>query len=238
MARFIDELKRTHDCNALRASDVGTDVVLFGWVANRRDHGNLIFVDLRDREGITQLVFDPSSAAEAHGLAESLRGEWVVGVRGTVRSRGEQFSSKENKMVSAANPNLPTGEIEVEVFEATIFNKAETPPFEIEDKLDTREEIRLEYRYLDLRRGPLQRALKLRHRVNQATRNYLDVTGLSRARDAVHGEVHAGRSPQLPRPVATEPVEVLRAGREPAALQAAVHGGGVRSLLPDRPLLP
>ncbi len=173
MARFIDELKRTHDCNALRASDVGTEVVLFGWVANRRDHGNLIFVDLRDREGITQLVFDPSSATDAHQLAEALRSEWVIGIRGTVRSRGEQFSSKENRMVSAANPNLPTGEIEVEVLEATIFNRAETPPFEIQDRLETREEVRLEHRYLDLRRGPLQEALKLRHRVNHATRNYL-----------------------------------------------------------------
>jgi len=177
VARFIDELKRTHDCAALRTSDVGSEVVLFGWVANRRDHGQLVFVDLRDREGITQVVFDPASAPEAHALAESLRSEWVVGVRGRVRARGEQFSSKEQRMVSAANPNLATGEIEVEVLEATIFNRSETPPFALDDEIDTREEIRLQYRYLDLRRRPLREALKLRHRVNHATRNYLSSHG-------------------------------------------------------------
>jgi aspartyl-tRNA synthetase len=177
VARFIDELKRTHSCGALRASDIGKEVVLFGWVANRRDHGSIAFVDLRDREGVTQIVFDPDASVEAHKVAEALRGEWVIGIRGTVKSRGEQFSKKENKMVSAANPNIPTGEIEITVLEATVFNKAETPPFAIEEKSDTREEVRLEYRYLDLRRGPLHRALRMRHNVNQATRNYLTEQG-------------------------------------------------------------
>lgn len=177
MARFIDELKRTHDCGALRSSDVGREVVLFGWVANRRDHGSLIFVDLRDRGGITQIVFDPENSAEAHRQAEQLRSEWVIGVRGRVKARGEQFSQKEGKMVSAANPLLPTGEIEVEVLEVTVFNRSETPPFELTDKLDTREEVRLQYRYLDLRRAPLQKALRTRHVINQATRNYLSEQG-------------------------------------------------------------
>ncbi len=177
MARFIDELKRTHDCGALRSSDVGKEVVLFGWVANRRDHGQLVFVDLRDREGITQVVFDPARSAEAHGLAEALRSEWVIGIRGQVRSRGEQYSSKEQKMVSAANPNLATGEIEIEVDEATVFNKSETPPFALDDEIDTREEVRLQYRYLDLRRRPLRDALKTRHRINHATRNFLSEQG-------------------------------------------------------------
>lgn len=177
MARFIDELKRTHDCGALRASDIGREVVLFGWVARRRDHGSLIFVDLRDRAGFTQIVFDPDVSKDAHSLAEALRSEWVIGIRGRVRSRGEQFSKKKGEMVSAANPNLPTGEVEVEVLEATVFNKSETPPFELEDDIDTREEIRLAYRYLDLRRGPLQRALKTRHVMSQTTRNYLSAQG-------------------------------------------------------------
>jgi aspartyl-tRNA synthetase len=177
MSRFIDELKRTHDCGALRATDLGTEVVLFGWVANRRDHGSLIFIDLRDREGMTQIVFDPDSSGPAHDLAQQFRSEWVIGVRGRVRSRGEQFSKKEGKMVSAANPALATGEIEVEVLEATIFNKAETPPFAIEDKSDTREEVRLEHRYLDLRRAPLQKALRMRHRANHAARSYLSDQG-------------------------------------------------------------
>lgn len=177
MARFIDELQRTHDCGALRAADIDREIVLFGWVANRRDHGSIIFIDLRDRNGITQIVFDPDLSNEAHTLAEAIRGEWVIGIRGKVRSRGEQFSKKEGKLVSATNPNLPTGEIEVMVLEATIFNKADTPPFPIEARADTREEVRLEYRYLDLRREPLQQALLMRHKINQATRNYLSEQG-------------------------------------------------------------
>ena len=177
MARFIDELKRTHDCGALRASDIGKEIVLFGWVANRRDHGSLVFVDLRDRAGTTQLVFDADASKEAHDLANTLRAEWVIGIRGTVRSRGEQFSKKEGKLVSAANVNIPTGEIEITVLEAFVFNRAETPPFSLEDTIDTREEVRLEYRYLDLRRQPLQRALRMRHNINLATRNYLSENG-------------------------------------------------------------
>ncbi|MEO8179384.1 MAG: aspartate--tRNA ligase [Deltaproteobacteria bacterium] len=177
MARFIDELKRTHDCNALRGSDIDSEVVLFGWVQNRRDHGSIIFVDLRDREGVTQIVFDPERSPEAHAVASQLRGEWVIGVRGVVSSRGEQFSKKEGKLVSAKNANLATGEIELSVLEATIFNRADTPPFAIEDNSDTRDELRLEHRYLDLRRAPLQRALRLRHQVNQATRSYLSQQG-------------------------------------------------------------
>jgi aspartyl-tRNA synthetase len=177
LARFIDELKRTHDCGALRSSHIGSEVVLFGWVANRRDHGSLIFIDLRDREGVTQIVFDPDASGAAHVLAQQFRSEWVVGIRGKVRSRGEQFSKKEGKLVSAANAALATGEIEVEVLEATVFNKAETPPFAIEDKSDTREEVRLEHRYLDLRRAPLQQALRMRHRANHAARTFLSEQG-------------------------------------------------------------
>ncbi|MBX3183881.1 MAG: aspartate--tRNA ligase [Polyangiaceae bacterium] len=177
MARFIDELKRTHHAGALRASDIDQEVVLFGWVDSRRDHGSIIFVDLRDREGITQIVFDPDTAPEAHTTAEALRSEWCIGVRGRVRSRGMQRSRKTGEMVSATNPNLPTGEIEVEVLEATVFGRSETPPFEVLEQLETKEELRLTHRYLDLRRAPLQRALMMRHRVNQATRRYLSDAG-------------------------------------------------------------
>ncbi|MEZ4297564.1 MAG: aspartate--tRNA ligase [Polyangiaceae bacterium] len=176
-SRFIDELKRTHRCGELRAANIGQEVILFGWVQSRRDHGELIFIDLRDRDGLTQIVFDPGVSKDAHALAEAMRGEWVVGVRGAVRSRGEQWSKKEGKMVSAANPKLPTGEIEIVVAEAVVFNKAETPPFEVVDDIDTREEIRLERRYIDLRRAPLQRTLRLRHEINRATRNYLSDQG-------------------------------------------------------------
>jgi aspartyl-tRNA synthetase len=172
MARFIDELKRTHDCGALRASDEGQVVVLFGWVAGYRDHGGCVFIDLRDREGITQLVFDPELSGhgdlpkQAYELARALRNEWVVGVRGVVVSRGT------NK-----NPKLPTGEIEVRGVELAVFNKSETPPFEIAESIDTGEEKRLQYRYLDLRRAPFQRTLRVRHRMNQVVRRYFDEAG-------------------------------------------------------------
>jgi aspartyl-tRNA synthetase len=172
MARFIDELKRTHHCGELRAQNEEAEVVLFGWVASYRDHGGCVFVDRRDREGITQLVFDPELSGfgdapkAAYALAQSVRSEWVIGIRGKVISRGT------NK-----NPRLPTGEIEVHVAELSIFNKAETPPFEIADKLDTGEEKRLTYRYLDLRRAPLQHTLRVRHRINQVTRRYFDEAG-------------------------------------------------------------
>jgi aspartyl-tRNA synthetase len=172
VGRFIDELKRSHHCAELRASDEGKEVVLFGWVASYRDHGGCVFVDLRDREGITQLVFDPDRQGYgetpklAYEGAQHVRSEWVIGVRGIVIGRGG------NK-----NARLPTGDIEVHVVELTIFNKADTPPFEITDNLDTHEEKRLQYRYLDLRRAPLQRTLRVRHRIAQITRRYFDDAG-------------------------------------------------------------
>ncbi len=175
--QFISEVKRTHSCGALRASDIGSDVVLFGWVQFRRDHGGLIFIDLRDRDGLTQVVFDPDISKDAHALAESFRSEWVIGLRGKVRSRGEQFSKKENKMVSASNPNLATGAVEVYVSEATIFNKSETPPFEISEHSTTSEEKRLEHRYLDLRRSNLQKTIITRSKMNAATRSYFVENG-------------------------------------------------------------
>ncbi len=172
MARFIDELKRTHDNNALRVEHVEQEVVLFGWVSSYRDHGGCVFIDLRDREGITQLVFDPDLAGHgtaprvAYERAQALRSEWVIGIRGNVKSRGGN-----------ANPKLATGAVEVHVVEIGIFNKSDTPPFEIVDKLDTGEEKRLQYRYLDLRRRPLQHAMRARHRLLQETRHYFDDKG-------------------------------------------------------------
>ncbi len=168
MARFIDELKRTHSCGALRLADAGGEVVLFGWVNNRRDHGGCIFIDLRDREGLTQVVFDPSENEEAFALADQARSEWVLGVRGKVRDRGEM-----------RNANLATGEIEVVGLEATVFNKAMTPPFEIEDGIDTHEEKRLQYRYLDLRRPELQKNILMRSRLGHATRAHLTERGFT-----------------------------------------------------------
>jgi aspartyl-tRNA synthetase len=166
VARFITELKRTHSCGALTAADIGAEVVLFGWVNNRRDHGGAVFIDLRDREGVTQVVFEEDVRPDVHETAEKLRLEYCVGVRGKVVGRGGNVNTK-----------LKTGEIEVHATDLEIFNRCEPTPFGIEDQLDTAEEKRLQYRYLDLRRAPLQRSLMTRARVNHLTRNYFTDNG-------------------------------------------------------------
>jgi aspartyl-tRNA synthetase len=166
VARFIDQLKRTHLCGDLRASHIDENVVLFGWVQNRRDHGGCIFVDLRDRSGIVQVVFDPTVDVPSFELGDAARGEWVLGIHGKVRSRGEM-----------KNPRLSTGEIEVVAIEATVFNKSDTPPFEIEDNIETGEEKRLEHRYLDLRRPALQKALIARSQIMTQTREHFAGNG-------------------------------------------------------------
>ncbi|MEM5788510.1 MAG: aspartate--tRNA ligase, partial [Syntrophobacteraceae bacterium] len=166
----LDQLggwKKTTDCNSLRASEVGTEVVLMGWVQRRRDHGGLIFVDLRDREGITQVVFDPQITPEAHEHAGGLRSEYVIAVKGKVRHRPEGMT----------NSKLPTGEIEVAATDLLILNGSRTPPFHIEDDVDVNENTRLKYRYLDLRRPKLYRNLLLRHKVSQLTRGYFNDLG-------------------------------------------------------------
>ena len=161
MSEFLTDLKRTHDCGALRASDDGREVVLFGWVAARRDHGGCVFIDLRDRGGITQIVFEPHVNAEAHTLAGELRTEFCVGIVGAVQARGGH-----------RNPNLATGDIEVRALRLTIFSRSETPPFEIGDE-SANETIRLKHRYLDLRRPSLQRNFLVRSQIYQSTRRYL-----------------------------------------------------------------
>jgi aspartyl-tRNA synthetase len=160
-------LKRTHNCGELRLANTGTKVVLAGWVQSYRDHGNLVFFDVRDREGLTQLVFDPEVQAEAHRLARTVRCEWVVAASGMVRPRGEGLE----------NPKLPTGQIEVIVDQLEVLNMARTPPFEIEDATRTNEETRLEYRYIDLRRPEMQRRFQTRHRVTTLVRKYFNERG-------------------------------------------------------------
>ena len=163
----LDGWKRTHDNASLTLGDIGENVCLMGWVQFRRDHGGLIFIDLRDREGLTQVVFDPEANPKAHARAHSLRTEYVLAVRGTVRARPEGM----------ANPSLITGEIEVLVSEFKLLNTAKTPPFEIEDRSDPSEQLRLAYRYLDLRRPRLTRNFILRHKAAQAVRTFLDANG-------------------------------------------------------------
>lgn len=155
-------LKRTHTCGELRASHVGQSVVLCGWVHSSRDHGGVIFIDLRDRYGLTQVVFNPAHSQAAHDAAERCRAEWVIAVQGTVRHRPEGM----------VNPKMPTGEIEVMVDEVELLNEALTPPFEIDDRIEVAGETRLRYRYVDLRRPAVQHALIFRSDVFRTIRNY------------------------------------------------------------------
>jgi len=166
---LVKSAKKTHSCGDLTKKDVGATVTLMGWVHTRRDHGGLIFVDLRDRGGITQVVFNPETSAEAHALAHDIRSEYVLAVTGSVAPRPG----------NTVNPKLPTGEIEVLVNSLTILNAAKTPPFMIEDESDVAENLRLKYRYLDLRRPSLQKVLLTRHTITQTVRRFLDNHGFA-----------------------------------------------------------
>ncbi len=159
--------KRTHACNDLRKSHVGKEVHLTGWIQRTRDHGGLTFVDLRDRTGLIQIVFDPTQDTEIQKQAQKLRSEFVVSVKGLVRERPE----------GTINSNLATGEIEVLGEGLQILNKSETPPFLIEDNIDTSEDLRMKYRYLDLRRPEMYKNLALRHKVIKVLRDYFDEQG-------------------------------------------------------------
>jgi aspartyl-tRNA synthetase len=159
--------KRTHTCGELRGSDAGKSVTLTGWVDSRRDLGGLIFIRLRDRYGKTQVVFNPQVNPSVHDAARELRSEYVLSVTGTVVSRPPD----------AVNPDMPTGEIDVAVSDVTVLNRSETPPFPIDDRVDAGEDLRLKFRYLDLRRPVLQANLALRHRLSQIARRYFDSCG-------------------------------------------------------------
>ncbi|HEX6400195.1 MAG TPA: aspartate--tRNA ligase [Actinomycetota bacterium] len=158
---------RTHACGELTAERAGEAVVLCGWVAGRRDHGGVTFIDLRDREGVVQVVFHPQEAAEAHVAAQHLGSEDVVRVHGEVRRRPDGMT----------NPNLATGEIEVAATSLEVLAEADTPPFPIEDRIEAGEDLRLRFRYLDLRRPAMTHALRIRHRVNAITRDHMDSLG-------------------------------------------------------------
>jgi aspartyl-tRNA synthetase len=167
MAEALGDLTRTHYCGALRNADVGKTVTLMGWAATRRDLGGVIFLDLRDRDGICQVVARPEVSVVAHDAADKVRTEYVVAVVGEVEARS----------ADTVNPNLPTGTVEVLAREIRVLSEARTPVFPIEDEVDTHEEIRLRHRYLDLRRPGMQRNLRLRHRVTMEVRRYMDEQG-------------------------------------------------------------
>lgn len=160
-------LKRTHTCGELRKANVGKEVVLSGWVSSRRDHGGLVFIDLRDRYGLTQVVFNPEQGEELHKGSRDLRAEYVLAVKGKVLERPP----------GTVNPRLDTGEVEVHASELEVLSKAESPPFEIEEAGNVSTELRLKYRYLDLRRPDMQRYFRFRHKLSQTIRQYLDSQG-------------------------------------------------------------
>jgi aspartyl-tRNA synthetase len=157
-------LKRTHRCGELRLSDVGNEATVCGWVANWRDHGGVVFIDLRDRTGITQVVFRPDVDAELHTQARALRAEFCVGVRGRVQERPPEM----------ANPALPTGQVEIMACELQVHSTSQTPPFEVQSSSEVSPEVRLQNRFLDLRGARMQHNLEFRHRLMQIARHYLD----------------------------------------------------------------
>lgn len=160
----MGSLVRSHSCNALGKENIGEDVTLMGWVLRRRDHGGVIFIDLRDREGITQVVFNPEVNPETHAKAHQLRSEWVLAVKGRVEARPGEM----------ANPKLATGGIEVLIGDLRILNTSETPPFPLDEDTEISDNLRLQYRYLDLRRPEMASNLIMRHKAVQSIRNYLN----------------------------------------------------------------
>ena len=210
---------RTHTCGELRQDNIGQQVVLNGWIDTRRDLGGLIFIDLRDRYGLTQVVFEPSFDKEAHQFAAKLRTEFVVSVEGTVRKRPPETD----------NPKIPTGHIDVMVKKLVILNEAQTPPFPInDDNVNASEDLRLKYRYLDLRRPSVQNNMLLRHRMYQITRQYFDKQGFIEvetpvlmkstpegARDyLVPSRLHAGKFYALPQSPQTYKQLLMVAGMD------------------------
>jgi aspartyl-tRNA synthetase len=199
---FLGSLERTHMCGDLRAANAGQQVVLMGWVNRRRDHGNLIFLDLRDRSGIAQIVLDKELTPDGHAKGEQVRPEYVVAVVGKVRLRAPE----------AINPKMPTGEIEIEAAELRVLNDTKLAPFSPSEEAIQNEEVRLKYRYVDLRRAEMQQIFRLRHEITLAIRESLSKQGFLEvetpiltkstpegARDfLVPSRIHAGEFYALP----------------------------------------
>ena len=217
---------RTHTCGALRASDIGQTVRLSGWCHRIRDHGGVLFVDLRDHYGLTQVVADPDSPA--FKAVEQVRAEWVIRVDGKVRARP----------AGTENPDLATGEVEVFITELEVLGPAGELPLQVFGEQEYPEETRLRYRFLDLRRERLHRNIMLRGQVIDSLRSRMKSPGLLRVPDPDPHRLLAGGRARLsgaePRPSR----QVLRPAAGAPAVQAAAHGGGLRPLLPDRAVLP
>jgi aspartyl-tRNA synthetase len=207
---------RSHACGELRRDHVGRAVTLCGWVAHRRDHGGVTFIDLRDREGVVQVVFHPEAAPEAHRIAQDLRSEWVVRVSGTVRDRPDGM----------ANPSLGTGGIEVAAGELEVLAAADTPPFVIEDRVEADELLRLEYRYLDLRRPEMTKALGLRAKVARMMREHLDGLGFVEIETPMLGRATPEGSRDFLVPARVRPGTFFALPQSPQQLKQLLMVGG------------
>ena len=207
---------RSHACGELRAGDAGREVTLCGWVAHRRDHGGVTFIDLRDREGVIQVVFHPQEATEAHLIAQDLRGEWVVRVTGTVRARP----------AGMVNAGLATGEIEVAATALEVLARADTPPFVIEDRVEADELLRLEYRYLDLRRPEMTANLRLRHQVTRLMHEHLDALGFVEVETPMLGRATPEGSRDFLVPVRVRPGTFFALPQSPQQLKQLLMVAG------------
>ena len=227
----IETRYRTHTCGQLRNTDVGKDVKLAGWVHSYRDHGGLVFIDLRDRDGLTQLVFDADDCGQAtHDEARKLRSEWVISITGEV-DRGAARALD--------NPKLPTGEIEVRVKTLEVLSISPTPPFTPHETETVNEERRLQYRYIDLRRPEMQQTLRTRYRVTKIMRDYLGDLGFWEIETPFLTKIDARRRTRFHRAVAhSQPGSFYALPQVAAAVQAASDGRRLRQVHADRPLLP
>ena len=220
---------RSHTCGQLRAADAGISARLSGWVHRRRDHGQLIFLDLRDRHGITQVVVDATESPEAHAVASRIRSEFVVSASGEVALR----------LPGTENPKLPTGEIELRANAIEILSEAKTPPFYInEPDAPVDESVRLEYRYLDIRREPMQRRLLLRSRMVQAIREVHHAHGFVEVETPTLIKSTPEGARDFIVPSRLQPGSVYALPQSPQQLKQLLMVAGTRPLLPDRALLP
>jgi aspartyl-tRNA synthetase len=218
---------RTHTCGELAVNHAGQSVTLAGWVNRRRDHGGVTFIDLRDRYGVTQIVANPEISPDAHRLLEEARVEWVLQVVGWVRRRPPGME----------NPHLSTGEIEVEVQEIKVLNAAKTPPFSINKEEEVEENLRLHYRYLDLRRERMRRNMVLRHKMVKFIRDYLDGLDFVEIETPILFQDDAGRSARLPGAFPSPSGRVLCATTVAPATKTDADGRWLRPLFPDCALL-
>ncbi len=219
---------KSHFCGELRQEHARQDVTLAGWVHRRRDHGGLIFLDLRDSSGLVQVVVNPQTAPEAHATASEARGEYVLQVKGKVAAR----------RAGSENPEMPSGEIEVMADEITIFSPAKTPPFYINEESAVDDLLRLQYRYLDLRRDRMHNNLLLRHRATQFVRNFLSGKGFVE----IETPVLANPTPEGARdylvPSRVSPGNFYALPQSPQQFQTDPDGRRAGAILPNRPLLP